>query len=102
MLEVLYNDSFTQLSLVNNLNNESFAIIDDDFKVYETISYNPFEPTNEDILMFWKEATKTYFGIGKSDDFKLWKSNQRKRSINAFHKWLEKNCDHDLVGGLNR
>lgn len=90
MLEVIYNDCYSQLTLVNNINNESAVIIDDDFKVYQSLSYNPFQPSDEDFKSMWENAVNTYFMLGKDDNLKTYRENQAQQSINAFNEWLAK------------
>ena len=47
MLEIIYNDSYSMLTILNNLNNECFNVVDDEFNTYETLTYNTFEPTKK-------------------------------------------------------
>ena len=43
MLEVIYNDPFTRLSLIDNTNFEISYIVDDSLQVYATIQYHDFD-----------------------------------------------------------
>ena len=89
MLEIIYNDSYSQLTLMNNLNNESLVVIDDDFKVYETLSYNPFEPNDDDLFIMWEKSIKRYFRIGKKDNFTDWRKSMYEKSKELFMDWLK-------------
>lgn len=89
MLQVLHNDAFSQLSLMQNLNNETLQIIDDDYYIYDTISFNPFEPEDEELIDAWTKALKKYFRIGEEDKLIEWRENMMARSIEEFKKCLQ-------------
>ena len=90
MLETIYNDAYSELTLINNLNKETLYIIDSDYKVYGFISYNPFEPSNEDILDAWKRATSDYFELdNKTDHLVSYRASMKQRSDTAFKDWLD-------------
>ena len=95
MLEVIYNDSYSQLTLVNNLNKEGVVIVDDDFKVYGEISYEPYQPTNDDFLYLWQQAISTYFHIGEENEpLGAYRQNMFEKSLGAFKEWLEKGGEY--------
>lgn len=50
MADVLFNDEVSTLSFVHIPNQEALVIVDEGLKVYKTISYNPFEPSDQDLL----------------------------------------------------
>lgn len=90
MLEIIYNDSYSQLTLVNNLNNVKVVIVDDDFKVYEEISYSDIQPSNEDFIRAFKKAISTYFCIGKENEpLEAYRQNMFDKSLGVFIDWLE-------------
>ena len=89
MLQVLHNDAFSQLSLIQNMNNETLQIIDDDYYIYDTISFNPFEPEDEELLDAWTKALNKYFRIGEDDKLIEWRENMMARSIEEFKKCLQ-------------
>ena len=89
MLQVLHNDAFSQLSLMQNLNNETLQIIDDDYYIYDTISFNPFEPEDEELIDAWTKALKKYYRIGEEDKLIEWRENMMARSIKEFKKCLQ-------------
>jgi len=91
MLEIIYNDSYSQLTLVNNLNNEKVVIVDDDFKVYEEISYSNEQPSNDDFINLFTKALTTYFHIGQENEpLGAYRQNMFDKSIGAFKEWLDK------------
>lgn len=97
MLEVLYNDGFNDLSFVHIVDKESLAVIDSNFQVYSTICYNPFEPSNEDLLDMWKKATREYYSSSIRGDAILreWRRKQRSQSDNNFKKWLKRSKNNE-------
>ena len=100
MLEIIYNDSYSQLTIVNNLNNECFNVIDDNFNTYESLSYNPFEPTKEDLIYLFKNSLSAYFDLDSKEEHAIAKSyrqNMFDKSLRAFIEWL--NEHKELWGG---
>lgn len=91
MLEVLFNDSATNLTLVNVVDNEGLAIVDATFHVYATISYNPFEPSNEDLESLWDKALKDYLSLDdKADDTLIkWRKSVYENSNKNFKEFLQ-------------
>lgn len=89
MLETLYNDPYVGLTFIHNVNKETLQIVDEDFLVYESITYNPFEPSNEDIANAWEKATTKYLRIGSEDKLTAWRENQKASSDKSFREWLE-------------
>lgn len=100
MLEIIYNDSYSQLTIVNNLNNERFEVVDDDFNAYEFLTYNPFEPTKEDLIYLFKQSLMKYFDLDNEEEHAIAKSyrqNMFDKSMRAFMGWL--NEHKELWGG---
>lgn len=100
MLEIIYNDSYSLLTIVNNLNNECFNVIDDNFNTYESLSYNPFEPTKEDLIYLFKNSLSVYFDLDSKEEHAIAKSfrqNMFDKSLMAFIEWL--NEHKELWGG---
>ena len=90
MLEVLYNDIHNELSFIHNVNKETLLIVDSDLEVYEAISYNPFEPSDSDLLNAWQRATHKYYHIDNDDEWlKDYRVSQKEQSDEAFKKYLE-------------
>ena len=89
MLEVLFNDEVSTLSFVHIPNQEALAIVDEDLKVYKTISYNPFEPSDQDLLDAWDNALHEYYDLDCEEVFSEWRISQAKKSNEAFSQWLE-------------
>ena len=97
MLKIIYNDSYSQLTIANNLNNEKIVVIDDDFKVYEEIDYSYYEPLNSELLLLWEKALLTYFCIKQKDKTLFeYRYNMFDKSLVAFKEWLNK---HNVLWG---
>ena len=91
MLEVIYNDSYSMLTILNNLNQESFVVVDDSFNTYETLTYNPFEPTKDDLIYLFENSLRTYFDLENKEKHILtsdYRRNMFDRSLELFKKWL--------------
>lgn len=100
MLEIIYNDSYSQLTIVNNLNNECFDVIDDDFNTYESLSYNPFEPTKEDLQYLFEKSLSAYFDLDNKEKHIIansFRQNMFDKSMIVFKEWLNKH--KELWGG---
>lgn len=89
MLEVLYNDLHNELSFVHNVNKETLLIVDSDLKVYASICYNPFEPSDQDLIDAWEKATRDYYDIDCEEVFSEWRISQKAQSDENFKKFLE-------------
>jgi len=89
MLQILFNDNYSQLSLIQNMNKEAIQVIDDDMKVYKSISFNPWEPEDEDIIAMWKESLEEYYQL-KTDNpiWKEYRQSMFERSMKAFKQFL--------------
>jgi len=96
MLKIIYNDSYSQLTIVNNLNNDCFNVIDDDFNKYESLSYNPFEPTKEDLIYLFKQSLMRYFDLDNKHEHVIAKSYRQdmfNKSLTAFMEWLNQHTE---------
>lgn len=83
MLEVIYNDCYSQLSVVNDLHNETLSVIDDDYFVYGKVSYKGFAPTIKQVSEMFENALKKHLCIGaKKHD------TTTTKSMLSFKKWL--------------
>lgn len=96
MLKIIYNDSYSQLTIVNNLNNDCFNVVDDDFNTYESLSYNPFEPTKEDLIYLFKQSLMRYFDLDNKEKniiAKSFRQNMFDKSLMAFTEWLNQHTE---------
>ncbi len=91
MLQVLFNDLYSNLNFIVNLSDESVMIVDDDLKKHFEISFNPWEPEDEELIEEWTKAVKDYYQIdnGEVDTLTPWREAQVERSINSFKKYLK-------------
>ena len=63
----------------------SLVVVDDDFKVYGSLSYNPFEPTKRDLLQLWENAFKEYLQVDNKEAlWNEWRENTYHRSLEQF------------------
>lgn len=87
MLDVIYNDPFTRLSLIDNADIETTYIVDDSFQVYATIEYWKFD-INE-ISEIWQKALAEYLQLEDIDDNITYRKMLADKSIQAFKLFLE-------------
>lgn len=100
MLEIIYNDCYSQLTIINNLNQESFVVVDDEFNTYETLSYGTFEPTKDDLVYLFKQSLIRYFDLDNQVEHAIAKSyrqNMFDKSMRVYKQWL--NEQKKLWGG---
>ena len=100
MLEVIYNDCYSMLTILNNLNNECFNVVDDEFNVYETLPYNPFEPTKDDLLYLFQKSLSNYYDLENKEEHiiaKAYRQNMYDKSLRAYKQWL--NEHKEMWGG---
>ena len=92
MLEVIYNDCYSILTIVDIQNDEGFAVIDSNFNVYETLSYNPFTPTKEDLICLFEKSLHDYFDLDNKHKSIIGLSLRQKmfnQSLTQFKNWLK-------------
>ena len=87
MLEVIYNDPFTRLSLIDNADIETTYIVDDSFQVYATIEYWKFD-INE-ISEIWQKTLEEYLELEEIDFISDYRKKVIQESIAAFKQFLE-------------
>ena len=88
MLEVIYNDPFTRLSLIDNADIETTYIVDDSFQVYATIEYWKFD-INE-ISEIWQKTLEEYLQLEDIDETIKHRKMLAQKSIQEFKQFLEK------------
>lgn len=87
MLEVIYNDPFTTLSLIDNADIEKAYIVDDELQIYATIEYWCF-----DIIGISETRQKTleeYLQLEDIDDNITYRKMLADKSTQAFKLFLE-------------
>ena len=87
MLEILYNDNFSDLSLVVINDKETTMIIDSDLFKYweETFDYTD----TETLLKNWEDALLKYYRVGNEDVLPKWREEMYNKSLKAFKQFLE-------------
>lgn len=90
MMNILYNDIYSNLMFAVNLNDESVMIIDDDLQKHFEESFNPWEPEDEDLIDAWTKAVNKYFELDSNNDERslTWRQGMAKRSIEGFKQYL--------------
>ena len=89
MFEVIYSDVVAGLTIMNNLNKECLEIIDQDYKVYALVSYNPFTPTLADIDYAYHTALLAYWGDKSNSDVIIEKARQLWRESDFYKNSLQ-------------
>lgn len=87
MLEVIYNDSFTTLSLIDNADIKTAYIVDDSLQVYATIEYWCF-----DIFGISETRQKTlaeYLQLEDIDETITHRKMLADKSIKEFNTFIE-------------
>lgn len=83
MLEVIYNDCYSQLSVINDITNETLSIIDDDYFVYGKVSYRGFAPSIKQVCDMFESALNKHLCIGQKT-----KDTYITKSMLSFKEWL--------------
>ena len=87
MLEVIYNDPFTRLSLIDNADIEKAYIVDDELQIYATIEYWCF-----DIFGISETRQKTlaeYLQLEDIDETITHRKMLAQKSIKEFNTFIE-------------
>ena len=87
MLEVIYNDPFTTLSIIDNADIEKAYIVDDELQVYATIEYWCF-----DIFGISETRQKTleeYLQLEDTDGNITYRKMLADKSIKEFNTFIE-------------
>lgn len=91
MLDVIFNDCISDLSLILINGDEGFAVLDSKFEIYATISTDGIDTDRSDLEHLRFEATDKYYenqaGFSFLDN-DFW-SSQKNKSIVNFSKWLD-------------
>ena len=87
MLEVIYNDPFTTLSIIDNADIEKAYIVDDELQVYATINYHDFDI--DEMLETWQKTLTEYLKLYDFDFSLEHRIMLADKSINAFKEFLE-------------
>lgn len=89
MIEILFNDIISTLSFVHIPNQETLAIVDEDLKVYKTITYGTFEPSDDDLANAWDKALHDYYELDCEEVTSEWRIDQSQKSLEAFKEYLK-------------
>ena len=89
MLEVIYNDPFTRLSLIENTDIEKAYIVDDELQIYATINYHDFDI--DEMLEIWQKTLEEYLELEEEEiDFIIeYRKKLIDKSIKEFNTFIE-------------
>lgn len=87
MLDVIYNDPFTRLSLIENTDIEKAYIVDDELQIYATIEYWCFDIIG--ISETWQKTLEEYLQLEDIDDNITYRKMLADKSTQAFKLFLE-------------
>lgn len=87
MLEVIYNDPFTTLSIIDNADIEKAYIVDDELQIYATIEYWCFDIIG--ISETWQKTLAEYFQLEDIDDTIAHRKMLADKSIKEFNTFIE-------------
>lgn len=98
MLDVVFNDLYSNLSLIVINGDEGFKVIDQDFKVYAEKQGTPFEIEPNDFIVLWDEAIEKYYAYDTTDDhISKYADTMKKDSKRLFKKFIEKEFKEDTT-----
>ena len=87
MLEVIYNDPFTTLSLIDNADIEKAYIVDDSLQIYATINYHDFDI--DEMLETWQKTLTEYLKLYDFDFSLEHRKMLADKSIKEFNTFIE-------------
>lgn len=87
MLDVIYNDPFTTLSIIDNMSASYALIVDSTLKTYATIIYNEFDTTS--LLAAWVSSVIRNLELKTIDNTSTHREMLASKSITAFKKFLK-------------
>lgn len=87
MLEVIYNDPFTTLSIIDNADIETAYIVDDSLHIFTTINYHDFDI--DDMLEIRQKTLAEDLQLEDIDGIITYRKMLADKSIAAFKLFLE-------------
>jgi hypothetical protein len=89
MLDVIFNDSTSYLSLVAINGDEGFKVLDIHCTIYAEMQNVGFDITRDDLIRLWLDATDNYFSDTiKEPAHKKYLEKMKKLSLDSFKKFL--------------
>lgn len=92
MLEVIYNDPFTTLSIIDNMSASYALIVDSTLYRYAEIFYKDFNSSK--MLELWKNSVYQYLQLEDIDDTITYRKMLAQKSIATFKQFLEELLDN--------
>ena len=87
MLEVIYNDPFTTLSIIDNMSASYALIVDSTLYRYAEIFYKDFNSSK--MLELWENSVNQNLELKTIDNTITYRKMLADKSINAFKEFLE-------------
>lgn len=90
MLEIIFNDSTNNLSLVAINGDEGFKVLDSQCNIYAEMNSNGFDFTRDDFIDLWITATDVFFSDTISDpNHKKHLEKMKKMSLDSFIDFID-------------
>lgn len=87
MLEVIYNDPFTTLSIIDNMSASYALIVDSTLYRYAEIFYKDFNSSK--MLELWENSVTQNLELKTIDNTIIYRKMLADKSIQAFKQFLE-------------
>ena len=88
MLDIVFNDCFSDLSLVLINGDEEAKILDSGLKVYAEKSFS-FSVDPYALIDLWRTALNKYYKQQGDDHLKKWRSTMKRKSLINFKKYIK-------------
>lgn len=89
MLDVIFNDSTNNLSLVAINGDEGFKVLDSQCNIYAEMNSSGFDFTRDDFINLWITATDVFFSDTINEpNHKKHLEKMKKMSLNSFKNFL--------------
>lgn len=91
MLEIIFNDSNSYLSLVAINGDEGFKVLDNHCTIYAEMQNVGFDITRDDLIRLWNSATDNYFSDTiNNPNHKKYLEKIKKLSLDSFKDFINK------------
>lgn len=91
MLEIIFNDSTNNLSLVAINGDEGFKVLDNHCTIYAEMQNIGFDISRDDLIRLWITATDNYFiDTINEPAHKMYLEKMKKLSLDSFKDFLNK------------
>lgn len=99
MLEIIFNDSTSYLSLVAINGDEGFKVLDNHCTIYAEMQNVGFDIARDDLIRLWITATDNYFiDTTNNPNHKKFLEKLKKISLDSFKSFLNGQFKEDNDG----